>query len=407
MAKITEVRNILKNINAKVGRKKNGIFPIVYQNSRFALNESDVDNYIKLKSKALKQTETSIHFKDYLEHVVEFQPNRFILVRSRFRNKPLIVKNKDNSEILELSSISPLFALFLLDKTELPPMLKRYFSDNFIRNFFGGKQTPNFIDILSRIMTIKLTVSKSSANKDNIKYMLNIINSGLFNIAYTNGIGITLSSSWGGTIFRLGKRRSKLTQYPMRLYNTELSAYYHLAMGSDSMILAYLALYNILEFFFTSSSEKALHAKVKEKLILPDFSHAKSKKLRELITVIRKYDQKTNEYKMLENVLKEYFPRDELVAWIENYEKENGNYLTIENNLFSEKFQIDFNESKLFSSIAARIYHIRNALVHSKEGKVSRYIPFSGQEHILSKEIPLLMYISEMLIIKSGKEISS
>ncbi len=48
---------------------------------------------------------------------------------------------------------------------------------------------------------------------------------------------------------------------------------------------------------------------------------------------------------------------------------------------------------------------IRNALVHHKEGEVSRFIPFSGQEAILYREIPLLIYLSEQIIIKTGKDI--
>jgi hypothetical protein len=36
---------------------------------------------------------------------------------------------------------------------------------------------------------------------------------------------------------------------------------------------------------------------------------------------------------------------------------------------------------------------------------VSRFIPFSGQEAILYRELPLLLYLAEQIIIKTGKDL--
>lgn len=49
---------------------------------------------------------------------------------------------------------------------------------------------------------------------------------------------------------------------------------------------------------------------------------------------------------------------------------------------------------------------IRNALVHNKEGEIARFIPYSGQEEALHKEVQILIFIAEQLIIKTGKDLT-
>jgi hypothetical protein len=43
--------------------------------------------------------------------------------------------------------------------------------------------------------------------------------------------------------------------------------------------------------------------------------------------------------------------------------------------------------------------------VHNKEGEVARFIPYSGQEDVLLAEIPIVQFLAEQIIIKSGKDL--
>ena len=137
----------------------------------------------------------------------------------------------------------------------------------------------------------------------------------------------------------------------------------------------------------------------------PDFAHTKPKKLKELAKLIRIHDNKLDERRLLRTVIEHYFDSDELRDWIQVFDAENDGYLTTERDVFAERLKLDISRDQLFASVANRIYHIRNALVHHKEGEVSRFIPFSGQEAILYREIPLLIFLAEQIIIKTGKDI--
>ena len=138
----------------------------------------------------------------------------------------------------------------------------------------------------------------------------------------------------------------------------------------------------------------------------PDFNHTKPKKLRELVKIIRQFDSKLDEVNALKLVLDRYFDKAGLRSWFTEYEKENGQYFTVSTLIFGLNQRVDMSDSSIIPNLASRIYLIRNALVHNKESKISRFIPYSGQEEILAKEIQILLFLAEQLIIKTGKDIA-
>jgi hypothetical protein len=162
----------------------------------------------------------------------------------------------------------------------------------------------------------------------------------------------------------------------------------------------------LLEFYFSSASEKLLHRAMSEKLVLPDFSHTKPRQLRELAATVRRYDQKMDERRMLTSVIEEHFKAEELGDWADKLDVEVRTYFTSPQLLFGETFTLDFNPPQIASSIASRIYHVRNALVHNKEAESARFVPFSGQEKALYREAPLILFLAEQLIIKTGKDLT-
>lgn len=405
MASIKEIRHLLRHIGVTVRRKKEGKFPFTYKNKDFTINESDVDQYLALKENLSSPKETSISADYYYEHVVDFQGFRGMPPRFRMgREDALTVENREKTEKISLTTISPLFIFHILDKEEPNTDFLRYLMRPMMMGRYRNGETETDICSVFRVFTIRLEVDPTEGRRIPEKQREPIAESALFNFAYNHGFASILSQSWEREYFRLGKRRSDVTQYPLRTYKSDLMAYYQLALSSESMILAYLALYKIVEYFYTSSSEKVLHKKLQDKLVLPEFHHTKPKQLRELASLVRKNDQKTDERKMLIHVLEEYFDPADLKDWIEDYESESSEYYTKPQVIFGEEHKVDLNENQIIPTIASRIYHIRNAIVHNKEGELSRFIPFSGQEQMLFKELPLLKHFAEGLIIKTGKE---
>jgi len=274
--------------------------------------------------------------------------------------------------------------------------------------FAGNRRAPETTqlrDLFARVLTVKAKVSTASPYAANKNRLRELAISGLFNISFSTGVSLNLSRSWERSYYRLARKGDEEPQFPKRLYNKELVGYYQLALSSDSPVLAYLALYKVLEFFFTSASEGVLHKRLADKIAHPDFTHKSAGQLRNVVAMVRKFDQKMDEQRMLVTVLEQYFMADELISWVSEAESSDGVYFTQPQTVFGQPLTLDTNAEKIHPSLAARIYFIRNALVHNKEGEVARFTPFSGQEAALFKEIPLLMFLAEGLIAKNGTDL--
>ena len=404
MATIQDVEQLLRSLRADVSITDEGDFIVRYGNISFMLANVDVDFYLNSKVAIERPVPPSVCIPTLFEQAVDVQGYGL------FRDREIIsMTDRAGTRHVILSPASVFFALAQLDVDEIAKDLRRFISMSRMRwsrsrNHEAEEPTP-FAALFSRILTIKVSTSSDDAIARSYRKLQSIAEAALFHIAYGQGIGFSLSRSWERAYYRLGLRRENEVQFPVRTYTSELIAYYHLAFGSDSLILAYLALYKVIEYFFTSSSDRVLQTKMIEKLVEPDFSHTKPKKLKELVSVIRSHDTKLDERRQLRTVLDHHFDKEELRKWIVAFDLEHENYLTKERDVFAEQLRVDTSDDQLFASVASRIYHVRNALVHHKEGEVSRFIPFSGQEEILHRELPLLLFLAEQIIIKTGKDI--
>lgn len=113
-----------------------------------------------------------------------------------------------------------------------------------------------------------------------------------------------------------------------------------------------------------------------------------------------------DELSALKLVLSAHFDKASLREWIDQYEAAHGPYFSTEATLFGSTFRLDTSDATIVPNLASRIYAIRNALVHNKEGEVGRFIPYTGQEEVLSKEVQILLFLAEQLIVKTGKDIT-
>ncbi len=58
-------------------------------------------------------------------------------------------------------------------------------------------------------------------------------------------------------------------------------------------------------------------------------------------------------------------------------------------------------QEEAYKLLSKRIYKTRNSLVHSKESEKKKYVPFND-DRILIKEIPLMRFIAESIIISDS-----
>lgn len=195
-------------------------------------------------------------------------------------------------------------------------------------------------------------------------------------------------------------------EIPRRDYIKELIYYYQQALSADNPLLEYLSFYQILEYFYGIVVREDLMNDVKNKISHPKFSHRNNESILQLIDIVRK--GKFEEQRALIHVLKRYLKLDELKNDLLNYcENENYYEYYINNKVnFANAGSIKGNKNEIMMDLLSnRIYDVRNALIHSKEGEKSKYTPFSENESELKKEIPLIRLVAEQIIINSSKDL--
>jgi hypothetical protein len=373
-------------------------FVVSYRADSFLVPNAGVDEYLAARATINKPEPTSVFYPGHYECLVERVGPPGMGIAGRNRDQPVRLTRPDGALSAEVSPPSLPFVLTMMAD----------FNATFARRMFlpalMGQGPHSFGRFFGRFPTVKISASEESPLYHVHEALRDVAEASLFNLAYGGKVLLTLVRSWDRGRHHVRRGRMQDVQFPRRTYNCDLVSYYRLGIGSDSLLLAYLAFYKILEHFFPTVTELGLQKRIAERLVAPEFSHTKPAQLRQLARIVRKYDQRMDEEKMLAAVIEHFFPVDEVREWVQDHEGE-PKYYTAPQKVLGQTVTLDLNADQLAPSLANRIYHIRNALVHNKEGEVARFIPYSGQEEVLLAEIPIIQFLAEQIIIKSGKDL--
>lgn len=395
MASLEQVQQMLTEYVADISETDTGDFELNYRGSTYLIQNSDLDEYIEKKDSLDSEIETRICNDKYFEQAITLE--RFT-AHGIFRNEDgNSMESANGTEVITIGDPSTMFVLHMLNNQSSGRFFRRYIS--------MGRRRGDEVNPLSQFLRIK-TLKIATENSKKLPIMVRLAEAATFNFGFVHGVAFNFTPSWETTRYSLRRRPDENPNFPQQYYEPELINYYNLGLGTDSVVLTYLAFYNILEYFYPLVAENELHNKIKENIIQPDFSVKKRVKLRKLVKDISKLENKLNERESLKLVLSEYFEIDELIGWITDFEHEFGVYYTEWVNLFGTRKKLEVTVDNIINGLGSRIYSVRNALVHNKEGEIGRFIPYTEHDEILMKEIPLLRFIAEQLIIRSGTDIN-
>lgn len=197
---------------------------------------------------------------------------------------------------------------------------------------------------------------------------------------------------------------------PLRIYNSQLMDYYNQGVAADTAFSQYLAFYHVLEFFFQTVIEEDTLNYIKDTLTKPSFSTSSKRELTSFVKGIKKKlsNQKEKssqgEQFALELCLEKHLNISDLTARLNLIDCECVDYYKGNKVSFAQdSIEVDFeNEKTVISHLSQRIYSVRNAIVHSKDCDKLRYQPFNNDDE-LSKEIPLIKSIAEIVIINTAE----
>jgi hypothetical protein len=128
--------------------------------------------------------------------------------------------------------------------------------------------------------------------------------------------------------------------------------------------------------------------------------------LRQLMPIVSqtKFISSFSELEALRLTLHKYVDLGTLKDKLNTYDETLLDYYRDNTVSFSNGDKVDFQDGdteRVLRAISQRVYKTRNAIVHSKEGEKSRYIPFRHDRTLL-KEVPLIRFIAEQIIIETS-----
>ncbi|EMS73466.1 hypothetical protein [Ruminiclostridium cellobioparum] len=313
-------------------------------------------------------------------------------------NYELLITKASSQYIIALMCFSSSHSDINLD---LPPLYRTMMRDGIFKSL-------EELSDLFRIMTAKIAAPVECSLSE-FKRMLQ---SYLFNISYNRNIVFSVVDlSENRQPMRRSVRRGGQL-FPYKSYNAELVKYYYQGASTDIPFTQYLAFYHVAEFFFQTIAEQEAFQEIESFITRPSFSPYKKEDIRLFYNKIKKkmrdqredgvWDEKTG----LLLCLKKFIPNVEVLKnAIHAIDSSAIDYYKNNNVLFADEGKIinfDDISDVIYVAIRNRVYSVRNAIVHSKEGEKLRYEPFKHDKD-LSKEIPLIRAIAEEIIINSAK----
>ena len=210
-------------------------------------------------------------------------------------------------------------------------------------------------------------------------------------------------------IQRLRRTMTDELDAPRRTYIPEIVRSYQVALGSESPMLSYLSFYHVAEHWFEDVFLDDVATRVQLAITSPDFSARRKKDIRGVIRTVSKSlrarDESVviNEATALQLTLEKYVDLASLADSISTFDASLLEYYAHTPVGFSSGDTVDLRSphDERYKRLAQRIYKTRNALVHRKDGDKSRYTPFKD-DHALRREIPLIRFVSEAVIIGSS-----
>lgn len=294
---------------------------------------------------------------------------------------------------IEISTPSNVFALFT------------FLRDPFFRPV-------RYIEVIKEsTLTIKISGLDISRHEQALDLVEKICSAICFQINYKTELPVMLSYEKKERVPR--RRRSSLQEFeptPIQYtYDKEaLSLYWYAESAFGMPMLNYLALYQVVEFYYPVYSKVAAQKKIRNVLKDPKFNANNDKDLARVMNII-KYNASSgafgNEISQLKATILECVDIEGLRAWL-SAEKNREDHFRSNNAKKLSEFIINtaVEDDALLDQVVQRFYNIRCRIVHTKglDGNLDVLHPQAKELAHIDYDIGLAKFIAHKVMIASS-----
>ncbi|MPY63689.1 hypothetical protein [Streptomyces spongiae] len=330
----------------------------------------------------------------------------------------------ENPVTYSIGRPSPEFTAYLLSTAAQHPEIRkapRWITlRHRVRNIIKDGADGRLVDLLTgdslfdvAAVALFSTTLRVSCEKDRSDFEA-LVNAFLFHAAYNTDAAARVGLDpmfKRRSIQRLQRNQGSSFDAPRQTYEADLVHHYLMGVAAEIPLLEYLAYYHIAEHFFGQVFHDDLVKQVRAGITDPSFSARRAKDIQAIIRIVDKAQRQVkdeggvNEQRALQLVLNRFVAVPRLICDLEAYDSSLVDYYANSDAAIAGASKVNLrmtDEDKVRGAAAKRIYKVRNALVHAKEGELPKYAPFAHDEELL-REIPLMRFAAEQIMIAHGK----
>ena len=191
--------------------------------------------------------------------------------------------------------------------------------------------------------------------------------------------------------------------------NEALSLYWYAQSAFGMPLLKYLALYQVVEFYYPVYSEMDAQKKIQNILKDPSFNAQSDKEIAKVLNVV-KFNTSSgtfgNELSQLKATVKECLIMSQLREWLIEIQERKDYFISPEAKQLS-KYVInsEVEDEALLDQVVQRFYNIRCRIVHTKgtENDLDVLHPQSKELAEIDHDIELAKFIAQRVLISSSQ----
>lgn len=362
-----------------------------------------------------------IYTENYYEHMLDCGDKQSNMIINLMENN---IEIKDKDYKYSIKHISKELIYYLLKDYDSKNGLNRRFDTMKMRWRINELEKRDLFSLITTIIKFPMCLSISSEKIVDQDTFKSCSESFMFNMAYNYNVLIKCVDEANNVILekknyiRSKSLNMKEMETPKLIYNPTLIEHHFTAMSSEDPFIKFIGFYHVIEHFYEAVYNEQILNDVQDIIKNPGFSHKRKRDILKIVDVVKrklkenKENFQGNELEALELVLKKFINVENIIMNLTQYDATLIDYYKDNIVVFSGGDKIDLNnkqDSYLLKKLAKRIYKTRNALVHNKSNEFSLndrgiYKPFKDKERLI-KEIPLIRYIAEEIIINSAAEL--
>lgn len=268
-----------------------------------------------------------------------------------------------------------------------------------------------------RTHAVKISGVTFTRHDEVLQLLTKLTDSYFFSLSLDSGIALSLRKSRRRSVRypRTGRRapRELRANFPRHEYDKDpLSLYWYAMSASGMPLLEFLALYQVLEYYFPTFSKREAGRQIQSIIKDPTFRSDRETDVGRLLAVVSSSARGSigNERQQLKATLKECVIEDELFEYLTEVDERSEFFSRVQKELTKHKILLGKPLNADIGAWADAIYDIRCKIVHSKmeqdDSEAGRLLPFSYESELLEPYIDLMKWIAQKVLITSSSPIS-